>query len=204
MRTAQHPQHEQLKQYLAKDQWIRMLPLVDKTEDPALHWTISHVTEIQDKKERNTYHNLTKALIDADFNLALRGAACGGLTELVGILLTYRQILGIDIDARGAHTQQTALHRATKGGHAAIVRQLLAHGATLTPKDQAGKTAEDLAQKDDIRDLLTRPTTSPTESDGYDGDGEKTNGSEPEMVDSPAVCDKEVEEGFTLVNATGN
>ncbi len=51
--------------------------------------------------------------------------------------------------------RRNALHLAALNGHKEIVELLLSHGADINEKDDAGKTALDLAQDSAIIKMLT-------------------------------------------------
>eukprot|EP00802_Teleaulax_amphioxeia_P017425 Tamp_17581.p1 GENE.Tamp_17581~~Tamp_17581.p1 ORF type:complete len:374 (+),score=62.78 Tamp_17581:258-1379(+) len=92
-----------------------------------------------------------------DKSTALHDAVSGGHIECAKVLLEHmedhmerKEALAVTDDR-----QRTLLHVASKRGHPDVVRWLLALGASVKPKDEDGKTAQDLAP--DRRTLVAFP-----------------------------------------------
>lgn len=82
--------------------------------------------------------------------LAVDPLGAGGLA-VMKMLLDQ----GADVDARNK-IGRTALHRAASRGDEKAVRLLLKHGADVKVKDKKGRTPLDLAEDDEIRELLKK------------------------------------------------
>ncbi len=147
MRTTQHRQHKTLKKMFQQNKWAETLSLIKPCDDPALYCIILHVINNIKGKNRSTFAPLITALIDSNYGLALRCATSGGLEQCVDMLLEHREALGIDINAAGQPSGQTALHRAAQNGHLRIVTKLLEHGAEIDARDHNKKTPLDLVNE---------------------------------------------------------
>jgi len=70
---------------------------------------------------------------------ALHSAAFSGYARIVKILLDGLYGLGAEVDRREAnHMRRTALIIACEQGHKSVVRELLAHGASVSAQDSTG------------------------------------------------------------------
>jgi hypothetical protein len=107
-----------------------LVSLKDASEWTALHWSVAEGHEA-----------LAELLIAHKADIEAKGrrgptplivAAARGRHELVEFLLRN----GADIDGHSAHTRETALHRAVRENHRAVVELLIAHKANVNLRDR--------------------------------------------------------------------
>ena len=88
---------------------------------------------------------------DRDGWTALIWASCKGDLEIVKLLVES----GADIDAKD-NDGWTALMRASWRGYSEIVQYLVEIGADINIKNEDGKTALDLADTEEIKEILRK------------------------------------------------
>lgn len=100
----------------------------------------------------NNHVMMAEYLIEkgADRDMALLLSAHDGFEIAVEFLLNH----GADINSVTRMDHQTALHKAAQAGHDDVVEILIAHGADASIRDDAGKTAADVAENEEIRAMI--------------------------------------------------
>ncbi len=79
-------------------------------------------------------------------------AVTNGDTKMTELLLAA----GAAADDSNTHTSLSVLHMAVKSGNVDIVRMLLAHGARVDRRDNAGQTPLDYAAGDPVMTAILR------------------------------------------------